>query len=155
MSLTVVATYPNLQEAQIAAGALQSGGLHAQVMDLHFGSVMWTDQFALQGFRVAVHEDEADDAVAYLSRLPPATAATDQPGSRAPGLADASWRLLAFIAGIVMLPVGWLMVGGLRTRPVGAIRASLAGVLLVTIALSAAGAIAYLVLNLVFNYVRP
>jgi hypothetical protein len=54
-----------------------------------------------------------------------------------------------------MLPLGWLMVGGLRTRPVGATRASLAGVLLVAGAVGGLGAVAYMALALIFNHVHP
>ena len=39
MTLVVVATFLNLTEAHIAAGALESSGMHPVVMDQGFGTV--------------------------------------------------------------------------------------------------------------------
>ena len=67
MAQVVVATFATLTEAQIVAGALGSGGLHAVVADQHYGSVVCFEQRALQGFRVTVPQAEAADAKAYLA----------------------------------------------------------------------------------------
>lgn len=71
MALAVVATFTNLPEAQVAASALRSGGIDAIVMDEHFGVAMWVEQFALQGFRVAVPGDQLTDARAFFKELTP------------------------------------------------------------------------------------
>ena len=51
MGTVVVATFMNLTEAQIAASALESGGLHPLVMDQGWGTVLWIEQIrSPQGF---------------------------------------------------------------------------------------------------------
>jgi hypothetical protein len=52
VALIVVATFMNLPEAQVAASALESGGLHPLVMDQGWGSVLGLEQFDIQGFRL-------------------------------------------------------------------------------------------------------
>jgi hypothetical protein len=69
MAQVVVATFASLTEAQIAAGALESGGLHPEIADQYFGAALWTDQFALQGFRLILPDDEAADASTVLASL--------------------------------------------------------------------------------------
>jgi hypothetical protein len=112
MALVVVATFLSLTEAQIAAGALESGGIHPVVMDQGFGSVVWTEQFVLQGFRVAVIGSEADDAREYFSTLPKIR--TRRPRLRIGGML---WRLLIAPALFAIgADLSWLMVGVLRQR---------------------------------------
>jgi len=116
MTLAVIATFSGLTEAQIAAGALRAGGLHAEVADQHFGSVVWTDQVALQGFRLTVPKGEAAAARALLAEIlaePPPEPAWYPP--RKAG--NAGWRFLAVALALTLNPLfGWLAVGGLRSR---------------------------------------
>jgi hypothetical protein len=113
--LTVVATFATLPEAQIADGALDASGLHPEVMDQHFGSMAWMEQFALQGFRLAVPASEAPDAREFFLHLPKVRSRS--PPART---GDNIWRTLAVLMALGLAPVfGWLMVGGLRRRRPG------------------------------------
>jgi hypothetical protein len=112
MGMTVVATFMNLPEAQVAASALESGGLHPLVMDQGWGSVVWIEQAALQGFRLVVPSEEVADAVAFFRALPPLRKARAR--SRSPiAVAQSNWwRVVAAILGLGLAPVfGWLAVG--------------------------------------------
>jgi len=113
MGMTVVATFMNLPEAQIAAGALASGGLHPLVMDQGWGSVVWTEQAALQGFRLAVPSGEAADAVAFFKALPPAPRPLQTPRRSAVAIVGSNWwRVLGGLLAIGLMPtLGWLVVG--------------------------------------------
>jgi hypothetical protein len=113
VALTVVATFMNLPEAQIAASALESGGLHPLVMDQGWGSVVWVEQFALQGFRLAVPASEAADAIAFFRALPGRRTRAPRPARTVRQLAGAHWwRPVAAVLGICLLPYfGWLVVG--------------------------------------------
>jgi hypothetical protein len=112
MGMTVVATFMNLPEAQIAAGALASGGLHPLVMDQGWGSVVWIEQAALQGFRLAVPSEEAADAVAFFRALPPLRKPLARPRSPIAIARSNWWRVVAAILGLGLAPVfGWLAVG--------------------------------------------
>ena len=113
MALVVVAKFCSLQEAEVAASALRSGGLYAVVFDAFFGGVVWNEQVALQGFRLMVLADDREDAVGFFRGLPdyrprrvklkPAAAA-----------ADGLWRVLTVIVWFFLPPFGWMMVGALR-----------------------------------------
>jgi hypothetical protein len=113
MGMTVVATFMNLTEAQVAAGALESGGLHPLVMDQGWGSVVWIEQAALQGFRLAVPTEEVSDAVAFFRALPKALPQPAPPRRSAVALVRSNWwRPAAALAGLGLAPVfGWLFVG--------------------------------------------
>jgi hypothetical protein len=110
MTLIVISTFMNLAEAQIVAGALESGGLHPLVMDQVYGSVNWTGQFGLQGFRLAVPKEEAADAIVYFRSLP---AIEPRPMPESKSVAEFAgahwWRALS----MALLPfgLGWLPVG--------------------------------------------
>jgi hypothetical protein len=113
MGMTVVATFINLPEARVAASALESGGLHPLVMDQGRGSVVWTEQAALQGFRLAVPSDEATDAVAFFRALPPPRR-RPRPASRSAAAVVGSnwWRVVGGLLAIGLMPeLGWLVVG--------------------------------------------
>lgn len=69
MALAVVATFIDLQEAHIAAGALRAAGLDADVCDFQFGTVDWMAQNAIGGFRVSVPDAHLPDAVALLTQI--------------------------------------------------------------------------------------
>ncbi len=69
MPLAVVARLPTLVEAQIAAGALRSAGICAEVFDANFGGVEAPVIEALGGYRIMAPEDEAATARQILKIL--------------------------------------------------------------------------------------
>jgi hypothetical protein len=69
VGLTVVTRLPTLSEAQIAAGALRSAGIHATVFDTNFGGVEAPVIEALGGYRIMAPEDEAVSARQILRIL--------------------------------------------------------------------------------------
>jgi hypothetical protein len=69
MPLAVVARLPTLVEAQIAAGALRSAGIHAEVFDANFGGVEAPVIEALGGYRIMAPEDEVANARELLKIL--------------------------------------------------------------------------------------
>ena len=143
-----------MNEARIAAGALRSGGLHPQLADEHFGSAVWTDQFALQGFRLAVPSRRVADAVAYLRQV---KAEAPGPRRRRERPVNALWRGLAILLAFVLGPAfGWLAVGGLVRRHD---RSPILGVTAVVSAALVVGFLAVMValaaLAAVLNYSRP
>jgi len=113
MGMTVVATFMNLPEAQVAASALESGGLHPLVMDQAFGFGLWAEQAALQGFRLAVPTDEVADAVGFFRALPPAPSRPRQRrGSTAAFIKSSWWRVAGGLLGVFVAPaLGWLVIG--------------------------------------------
>jgi hypothetical protein len=148
MSVVVVSTFMNLGEAQIAAGALASGGLHPLVMDQGYGSVNWIAQFGLQGFRLAVPRTEAADAVAYLGSLPRPRVRPRRPAKTVSQLARRhGWRVPAAL----LLPfpqLAWLVVG-MRRRHARGYRSDMAiGMLLAAMAVPAVFAAVFLMLRL-------
>ena len=119
MPLVVVATFTSLTEAQIAAGGLAAGGLHPVVADQYFGSAVWTEQFALQGFRLSVPESEAADSLAFL-----ATARLRRIKRPPRPAGQIVWRVLAVLLLLVLGPYGsWLATGGLQRRRPGSVAA--------------------------------
>jgi hypothetical protein len=62
MGLALVTRIPSLVEAQIAAGALRSAGIAAEVFDANFGGVEAPVIEALGGFRIMAPADEAATA---------------------------------------------------------------------------------------------
>jgi hypothetical protein len=71
MSLAVVARYWNLPEAHVAAAALRSAGVRAEVFDDQFGVMFWTEQSVLGGFRVVAPADELAEAAGLLASIAP------------------------------------------------------------------------------------
>jgi hypothetical protein len=71
VKLAVIARYFSLNEAQVVGSLLRACGFQASVADETFGSVQWTVQPVLNGFRVCVPWDEAADAVAVLHDVAP------------------------------------------------------------------------------------
>jgi hypothetical protein len=107
MALAVVKILPDLPQAQVAASVLDAAGFHPILMDLGTGSVLWTIQFAIGGFRLAVPEDEADAAIALLRSC----AALDPIAEEAPP--PAAGGLIRPVAGVALAlaagaDLGWL-----------------------------------------------
>ena len=69
MGLAIVARMPSLVEAQIAAGALRSAGVAAEVFDANFGQIEAPVIEALGGFRIMAPEGECAEAREILRAL--------------------------------------------------------------------------------------
>ena len=69
MALAVVTRIPSLAEAQIAAGALRSAGIAAEVFDTGFGAMESPVIEGLGGYRIMAPEEEARDARQILREL--------------------------------------------------------------------------------------
>jgi hypothetical protein len=74
MGLAVVARYSVLTEAQIAQATLESAGLHAVVLDSGPGASNPYGLLLVEGFRVAVLEDDLIEAGGLLSEAKRAAA---------------------------------------------------------------------------------
>lgn len=82
MKLAVIARYFSLNEAQVVGSLLRACGFQASVADEIYGSVVWTAQPFLNGFRILVPWHEAADAVAVLRDVAPPPAPTPRPPLR-------------------------------------------------------------------------
>lgn len=69
MALALVTRIPSLVEAQIAAGALRSAGIAAEVFDQSFGGVEAPVIEGLGGYRIMAPEEQAWDARQILREL--------------------------------------------------------------------------------------
>jgi hypothetical protein len=116
MAPVIVGRFATVIEAQIAASALRSGGLHPEVLDSGYGSMLWTQQLTVPGFRVMVPASEAADAIAYFQTLPAVPADLEDEMPRSTATAHL-WRPLAFALLFVSPYFGWLGVGLRPDRP--------------------------------------
>ena len=66
MGLTYVGYYAMSSEAWVVRSVLRSAGIPAEVFDHYRGSMIWTEQTLLGGFRVAVPTRDLDDSLAIL-----------------------------------------------------------------------------------------
>jgi hypothetical protein len=123
MALAVVTRIPSYVEAQIAVGALRSGGIDAQLFDGAFGQVEAPVIESLGGFRVMAPEDQVVAARDLLKALrsgpglsdpddlgPWAMQARDAQRKRGRGLRVVAFLLLSapFLLRVVARLVGWL-----------------------------------------------
>ena len=108
MGLGVIARFSTLSEAQVACGALCSAGFHAELFDQSFGTMVWTDQVAIGGFRVVAPEGELADAVAYLKQAESEAPEREPSASRGDGPWGAAAVLSAFTIGV---DFSWLLLG--------------------------------------------
>ena len=69
MGLALVTRIPNLMEAHIAAGALRSAGIAAEVFDGNFGAIEAPVIEGLGGYRLMAPEEEVAEARATLKAL--------------------------------------------------------------------------------------
>ena len=69
MGLALVTRIPSLVEAQIAAGALRSAGIRAEVFDASFGGMEAPVIEGLGGYRIMAPEDQAIEARQLLRAL--------------------------------------------------------------------------------------
>ena len=123
MALAVVTRIATYVEAQIAVGALRSGGIDAQLFDANFGQVEAPVIEALGGFRIMAPEDQVAAArdVLRALRASPGLGEPDDMGPWAASLAETrrkrgrGARLVAFVLlfapfllWILARLVGWL-----------------------------------------------
>lgn len=98
MALVEVARFDDLQEAQIAAGALRGAGLTPLVQNEQWGSVAFFMQRAMGGFRIWTPEEEADDARALIDACrqsdPAALDWTSHPEAISAAPASLFWALM-------------------------------------------------------------
>lgn len=115
MALAVVARFYDLNEASIAASALRSAGLSAEVFDDHWATMNWMARTALGGFRVMLPQDELAAGVELLRSLPEpeplaeddAIVPPDRPATAAGAVASA----------VLLMPeVGWALSDQSRRR---------------------------------------
>jgi hypothetical protein len=69
VGLALVTRIPNLMEAHIAAGALRSAGIAAEVFDGNFGAMEAPVIESLGGYRLMAPEEEVAEARATLKAL--------------------------------------------------------------------------------------
>ena len=69
MALGLVTRIPSLVEAQIAAGALRSAGIDAEVFDTNFGATEAPVIEGLGGYRLMAPEGQVADARQVLKEL--------------------------------------------------------------------------------------
>ena len=105
MALAVVTRIPSLSEAQIAVGALRSGGIDAELFDANFGTTESPVIEGLGGFRIMAPAEQVSDAreVLRLLRASPGLGEPDELGPWAMQASDAArgrgrgMRLVALI----------------------------------------------------------
>ncbi|HWF78259.1 MAG TPA: DUF2007 domain-containing protein [Caulobacteraceae bacterium] len=123
MGLALVTRIPSLVEAQIAAGALRSAGIDAQVFDAAFGAMESPVIEQLGGLRIMAPEEQlaaARDALNLLRASPGlgepdelgpwATQARDAARTRGRGMRLVAFLLLSapFLLWMVVRLAGWL-----------------------------------------------
>jgi hypothetical protein len=105
VALAVVTRIPNYMEAQIAVGALRSGGIDAQLFDGNFGQVESPVIESLGGFRIMAPEEQIAEArdVLRALRASPGLGEPDEMGPWAASLGETrrtrgrAMRLIAFV----------------------------------------------------------
>ncbi|MFI4975894.1 MAG: putative signal transducing protein [Caulobacterales bacterium] len=109
MALAVVTRLPTLVEAQIAAGALRSAGIDAEVFDGNFGQVESPVIEALGGFRIMAPEEkqaEAQDILRALQAGPGLGEPDEGPWTTSPR--RSRWRWCVWSGVALVLIVVWL-----------------------------------------------
>ena len=92
MGLAIVTRIPSYVEAQIATGALRSGGIDAQVFDGAFGQIEAPVIESLGGFRIMAPEDQVAAArdILKMLRANPGLGEPDEQGPWVAALARSS-----------------------------------------------------------------
>jgi hypothetical protein len=115
MALVELTRFDDMQEAQIAAGALDAAGIPAICHDLGWGSVDFLARIATQGFAIWVEEEDLDEARAFVSERRTFNRAAltwiEHPRSLI-------WMPVALLAAIE--PVTGLMLASARQKPTAA-----------------------------------
>ena len=133
MGISVVASFLDPTEAEIAAGALRSAGFHAEAMDRNFAAMDSIARQSLGGMRVGVPDEEVAEAAQFLReivKVRPKRTVRIQPG--------VGWRLTAVLLAILSPPFGWLVVGMAKARGRGKLSGMLMASALVVLVLAIA-----------------
>ena len=121
MSLTEIARFADLAEAQIAASRLRAEGVPVLVQNEYWGGVDYLMSIAMGGFRLWAPDDQAADAKALIQGLrhalpspEPEDDFEEAPPTREPPVAG---TMRAGAALLLSLTFGWVagwLVAGLR-----------------------------------------
>lgn len=124
MSLTEIARFADLSEAQIAASRLRAEGVQVLVQNEYWGGADFIMTIAMGGFRLWAPDDQAADAktlIAQLRAAPPALELDDDEDEPAPtGAPPAAGVARTGLALLMTLFFGWaagLLVVGRRRHP--------------------------------------
>lgn len=137
MALVEIARFDDLQEAQIAAGALRGAGLTPLLQNEQWGSVAFFMQRAMGGFRIWTPEEEAADARALIDACrqsdPAALDWTRHPQALSAAPASLFWALVDPQAG------GWAWARLRRGFSLSAVIVILMSLMMLAIAVSQPG----------------
>ena len=115
MDLVEIARFLDPTEAQAAAAALRSSGMHVHVQNEHYGQVEPYLQVALGGFGLYASSEDAADArmfIASIQREAAATALKPAPDTLVDEVVTTGVILLAAVSGVL----GWLVAPFLQRR---------------------------------------
>ena len=70
MATAVIATFSTVDEAQLLASRLRSAGIAVELRDENTLTMNWTYALAIGGVKVAVPEEDMDDAIAIMKAEP-------------------------------------------------------------------------------------
>lgn len=93
--MRTIGNFPDLASAQVAQSLLQAEGITATIPDEFLAGIDWQMSTALQGVRLQVAPEDADDAEALLATLTPTDAepASDVcPSCGSAAIGPAPWR---------------------------------------------------------------
>jgi len=124
VGLALVTRIPNLMEAHIAAGALRSAGIAAEVFDGNFGAMEAPVIEGLGGYRLMAPQEQVAEARETLKALrasPGLSTGEDEPPWGAPPSAAGDSVRRAGMRWIALLYLGaplviWLLVQVMRSR---------------------------------------
>ena len=124
MSLTEIARFADLTEAQIAASRLRAEGVPVLVQNEYWGGADYIMTIAMGGFRLWAPDDQAADAKALIAQLRGAIPAPEpEDDASAPAVTRASPSVGVARTGLALLLAvffGWaagLLVVGHRRHP--------------------------------------
>lgn len=69
--MQTVGNFPDLASAQLAKSLLEAEGIEALIPDEYLAGVDWRMGTAIQGIRLQVGDDDAEEARALLESVPP------------------------------------------------------------------------------------
>ena len=124
MSLTEIARFADLSEAQVAASRLRAEGVQVLVQNEYWGGADFIMTIAMGGFRLWAPDDQAADAKALIAELRTSTPEPDPdddaPIPAVPAVSPAAGVARTGLALLMALVFGWaagLLVAGPRRHP--------------------------------------